>query len=209
MDELYVNIRTRREALGMSQDELAKKVGYTSRSSITKIESGKVDIPRSKIEEFAKALGCTPSELLGWTEPELVELWEYDVIGRIAAGYGREPIMEYTGEKTHIPADSLQGYKKDDVFVLSITGSSMHPLLLDKDKVIVRKTNSIESGDIGVVMVGETATVKRIVYHKEGETEPFMDLIPINPEYETVHITGEKLNECRVLGKVISLMRNV
>lgn len=50
--ELYKRIRKRREELGMSQEELAKKMGYKSRSSINKIEMGENDIPQSKIATF-------------------------------------------------------------------------------------------------------------------------------------------------------------
>ena len=66
MASLYENIRQRREELGLSQWELAQKMGYTSRSSISKIESGENDIPQSKIMAFAAALETTPSELMGW-----------------------------------------------------------------------------------------------------------------------------------------------
>ncbi|MBQ5675016.1 MAG: helix-turn-helix transcriptional regulator, partial [Lachnospiraceae bacterium] len=55
MLQLYKNIKNRRIALGLSQDELAQKTGYTSRSSIAKIESGKVDLPQTKIKLFAEA----------------------------------------------------------------------------------------------------------------------------------------------------------
>ena len=68
MIELYRNIRRRREDLGMSQDSLARKVGYTSRSTIARIENGEIDIPQSKVLAFAKALHTTPAELMGWTE---------------------------------------------------------------------------------------------------------------------------------------------
>ena len=68
MDELYKNIRARRHELGMSQEELAKKMGYTSRSTIAKIESGRNDIPQSKIKAFAEALQTTPTALLGLTD---------------------------------------------------------------------------------------------------------------------------------------------
>lgn len=67
-DEIYCRIRLRREQLGMSQEELAKKMGYKSRSSINKIEMGENDIPQSKISAFAQALGTTPAYLMGWTE---------------------------------------------------------------------------------------------------------------------------------------------
>ena len=52
----------------MSQDELAEKTGYTSRSSIAKIEKGLVDLQQSKIISFANALGVTPSQLMGWDD---------------------------------------------------------------------------------------------------------------------------------------------
>ena len=64
--ELYKNIKTRREQLGLSQDELAHLLGYASKSSIAKIEKGVNDIPQSKIQAFATALQTTPAYLMGW-----------------------------------------------------------------------------------------------------------------------------------------------
>ncbi len=68
MLDLYKNIKRLREEKGMSQDELAQRTGYTSRSSIAKIEKGEVDLQQSKIIAFAKALGTTPGELMGLTD---------------------------------------------------------------------------------------------------------------------------------------------
>lgn len=61
-------IKAQREALGISQDELARKLGYQSRSSINKIESGERDLPQSKIKAIADALGVSPSVIMGWDE---------------------------------------------------------------------------------------------------------------------------------------------
>lgn len=66
MNILYKNIRDRRKDLNMSQDSLAKLVGYTSRSTIARIENGEIDLPQSKIVEFAQALRVTPAYLMGW-----------------------------------------------------------------------------------------------------------------------------------------------
>ena len=63
-------IRNRREQLNMSQDELAKKIGYKSRSSINKFETSR-NLPLDKVELVAKALECPPSYLMGWTDDEL------------------------------------------------------------------------------------------------------------------------------------------
>lgn len=55
----------------MTQDELAQKVGYKSRSSINKIEMNENDIPQSKIVEIAKALDIKPSVLMFGSDEEL------------------------------------------------------------------------------------------------------------------------------------------
>lgn len=69
MDQLYINIRNRRKDLGMTQTELANKIGYTDRSMIAKIESGKVDISLLTFHKIANALDVDPKELLNY-------LWE-------------------------------------------------------------------------------------------------------------------------------------
>lgn len=58
-------IKQKRIEMNMTQDELAKKVGYKSRSSINKIELSR-DLPLPKVEKVAKALDCSPSYLMGW-----------------------------------------------------------------------------------------------------------------------------------------------
>lgn len=59
-------IKERRNQLNMSQDELAKKMGYSTRTTIYKIEAGVNDVTLSKVEAFAKALNTTPVWLAGW-----------------------------------------------------------------------------------------------------------------------------------------------
>ena len=64
--EIGERIKQMRLDLGLSQDDLAKLIGYKSRSSINKIEIGERDITQSTILAFAKALQTTPSKLMGW-----------------------------------------------------------------------------------------------------------------------------------------------
>lgn len=68
MKTLGINIRKKREELGMTQQELADKLGYASKSTINKIENGTNDITQSKIIAFAKALNTTVPELMGWED---------------------------------------------------------------------------------------------------------------------------------------------
>lgn len=57
-----------RKQLGLTQEDLAKRMGYKSKSTINKIEMGINDIPQSKIVMFAKVLDTTPAYLMGWDE---------------------------------------------------------------------------------------------------------------------------------------------
>ena len=63
-------IKYRREELGLSQDELARRLGYKSRSSINKIENDARGLPQTKIVAIANALQTTPSFIMGWQETQ-------------------------------------------------------------------------------------------------------------------------------------------
>lgn len=72
-------IKQRRLELGLSQDEVAKKVGYQSRSSINKLENSR-NLPLTKVEMMAKALECSPGYLMGWVDDGvIIETAETDV----------------------------------------------------------------------------------------------------------------------------------
>ena len=49
MSELSIRLHLRRKELGLSQEELALRMGYRSKSSITKLEKGINDLPQSKV----------------------------------------------------------------------------------------------------------------------------------------------------------------
>lgn len=67
---IYERIKELRKASGMSQVELAHKVGYQGRSAISKVENGERDISQSMIATYAAALGVTPAYLLYGEEPD-------------------------------------------------------------------------------------------------------------------------------------------
>lgn len=69
MSTVGERIRAARKAKGMTQRELGERTGYTSRSTIAKIEAGVNDIPRSQVAAFAEALGCTVAYLMELVEP--------------------------------------------------------------------------------------------------------------------------------------------
>lgn len=62
-------IKARREELGLTQRDLAGLVGYSNHSTVARVEADEVNLPHSKIVEFAKALQVTPGFLTGWDAP--------------------------------------------------------------------------------------------------------------------------------------------
>ena len=209
MIALYKNIKELREQKGLSQDELAKLTGYTSRSSIAKIEKGEVDLPRSKIIAFANALGTKPGILMGWDDSsELIdsqniqnlypiELKKFPMLGEIACGkpkYANEDRESYVLVGTNIDAD----------FCLKATGDSMiNARILDGDIVFIKKQDMVENGEIAAVVVNNDseATLKRLYYYKE---KALLILKAENPKYEDMIFTGDELNEIHILGKAIA-----
>lgn len=61
-------IRQRRIELGLTQTELAQRMGYTSRTSICTVEKNKEDLTTTRVKKFAEALETTPSYLMGWSD---------------------------------------------------------------------------------------------------------------------------------------------
>ena len=72
-------IRLRRVQLGMSQVELAEKVGYKDRSTISHIEKGDKNFPVSNVQAIADALHTTPQWLMGWTDENSTEQLLQDI----------------------------------------------------------------------------------------------------------------------------------
>lgn len=74
-------IRDRRMELGLSQRDLAAKMGYSNQSAIARTEAGKVDLPLSRISQFAEVLGVSTSWLMGWEDsPETLGELAADVL---------------------------------------------------------------------------------------------------------------------------------
>ena len=213
--EFGQRVRQKRTELGITQDELAKLSGYTSRSSINKIELGLIDLPQSKIVAIANALFVTPAYLIGWANNDKNPPNVYDVdglvsfeeIGTICAGFNGSINETPTGEIVEIPLSMLKGGDKGDYFILRVQGNSMYPRILEGDRILCKRCSSVDSGSFAVVLYdGECATVKKVHYISG---EDWLELIPINPEYATKRIEGADLDQCRILGKVVKLIRDL
>ena len=205
MATLYDRIKSRRTELGLTVEELAHKMGYKDKSSISKIENGKADIPQSKIAAFADALQTTPAYLMGWEEqPEpkkptippgfepMPKMKKIPLIGSIACG---EPI---TAEQNIEKMVDVPEYIRCD-FSLTCHGDSMVDAgIHDKDVVYIRIQPEVENGEIAAVRIDGEATLKRVYYNTGTLT-----LMPANPAYAPMVYTGPQLEEVHIEGKAV------
>lgn len=206
-------IKICREALGLTQAELAKKVGYKSNTTINKIELDINDIPLSKVKEFAKALNTTTAYLMGWEEDEKQPKKDNStrlrkkgvkipVLGEVIAGVpieAIEDILDYEEITEEMAA-------KGEHFALKVKGDSMEPVFYAEDIVIVRQQPTADSGDIVIALVnGDESTIKKLKLTDDG-----LMLIPANPAYEPMYYTRKQIDSLPVsiIGKVVELRRS-
>ncbi len=200
-------IKARRESLGMTQDELALKMGYTSRSTIAKIESGKNDIPQAKIAAFADALSTTTSYLmdtgndvfaLAQNIMPLPKMKKIPLLGTIACGqpiYAEENIEDYLAVPDDLRADFCLRCKGD-----SMTGARIY----DGDIVYIRAQESVDNGQIAAVLIGDEATLKRVYVAPNTVT-----LAAANDAYPPLIYVGEDISRIRILGLAIAFLSRV
>lgn len=183
---LYNNIRRLRKAHKMSQDDLAKRAGYTDRSSIAKIEKGLVDLNQSKIQIFADIFGVTPSELMddiGDKSLTSVTIPLYEALCCGNGGFVDDNIIDYIS----LPSDILEPSKEYFAQYAhgdSMTGAGIH----DGDLLVFEKTGHIDSGKIGCFCIDDNeAMCKRFRVTSDHE----IYLMPANDKYDPIHINIE------------------
>ena len=208
MLELYQNIKKYRIEKKMTQDELAKKAGYTDRSSIAKIERGDVDLPQSKIHLIANALGVSAGALMGNTGvcmpsfPNIHPIAKkaFPLFDGIACG---EPRLMPDGIELYV--DAAADIKADYVLIAhgdSMIGARIH----DKDYVFIRQQSDVENGEIAAVAIGEEATLKRVYWYASRQ---LLVLRAENPDYSDIEISGADLEKVHILGKAVAFQSDL
>jgi transcriptional regulator with XRE-family HTH domain len=83
MGHIGEKILKRRTELGLTQEELADRMGYKSKSSINKIELGLNDIPQSKVVKFSEVLDCSIAYLMDWEQIQKNNDIQTDIVVRM------------------------------------------------------------------------------------------------------------------------------
>ena len=204
--DMHEKIKYHREKLGLTLEELGKRVGV-GKSTVRKWETGMIaNMRRDKIEKVAIALNISPAYLMGWEDnPTLppydnirqIQKQTLPVLGSVAAG--KPILMEEQREvyvETPIKADFILIVKGD-----SMTGARIN----DGDIVFIRQQPIVENGEIAVVAIDDEATLKR--FYKYGEE--LIVLRSENPNYADMEYRPEDGKEIHVLGKAVAFQSDV
>ncbi len=192
--ELMDIINDYKKKTGISDAELARRLGL-ARSTTQRWSSGQIrKISAETAEKLSKLVGYNVEPLLKGMDPAA----KLPVIGYVKAGYDLFAEENYLGEEEA----SLDDCRRADYY-LKVEGNSMSGIgIMDGSLVLVRTTSVLESGQIGVVLIGDEVTVKRVVYKNR-----MMILEAASPDVENRYFSPQEIKNLpvKILGQVLSV----
>ena len=218
---MFIHERIKETGVSPSFDEMKDALDLASKSGIHRLITALEErgflrrlAHRARALEVVKlpqqATSAAPSQGRQAFKPQVIEgerpaalplvandVRELSVLGRIAAGTPIEAI-QHERDRLMVPESMLGA---GEHYVLEVQGDSMiHAGILDGDYVVIRKSDTAQSGEIVVALVmGEEATLKRL--RRKGAS---IALEAANPAYET-RIFGP--DQVEVQGKLVGLIR--
>ena len=199
-----IRLKELRKQRGLNQTDLAKAIGI-AQPTLSGWESEKFQIDDANKIKLADYFGVSIDYLMGRNDvPQTIKGVRIPIYGSVPAGIPLEAIENIEGYEEITPA--LAG--KGEYFALKIKGESMTPYILDRDIVIVRRQDTVESGDIAIVLVnGNEATCKMVKIGDDGIT-----LIGHNTLVYPPHFYSQKeiaTLPVRIIGRVVEVKRSL
>ncbi len=195
-------IKTRRQELGLSVNEVASRIGV-SPASVYRYENETVsNLPAPLLNLLSWVLQTTVSWIIGEVDlpadrniRPVPQMKEWEILGDTACG---DPIArEGDGETIQAPA-----WIQADCVFRCVGDSMIGARIYDKDVVFVKKED-VANGDIAVVRIDGEYSLKRVYRGPD-----YLELRPENPSYSPIFIRGEQVN-CEIVGKAVYLLGRV
>lgn len=201
------NIKLRREQLGYSMQDIARKLDV-HRSTIMRWENSKTNrLKLPTIEKLSQVLQTTPSFLTGYEKYA-----ESTTISRsssaedacflpvVKALQPDENLFEQQNIINYELADAH--YRHKPCFYFYVSGDAMAPSLEDSDRILVKQQGHIKNGQLGVFLLdGNEYLIRR--YHAKSKIE----LSACNPYYPNIKLTKEELHRLKIVGVVLESKR--
>ena len=178
---------------GLNDASIARNLGI-SRSTVSRWRSGEVKNVTSEVsEKLSNLVGYNITPLLKGMDTTI----SLPVLGYVKGGYDLFAEENYLGEE-----DASMNDCKSGDYYLKVEGNSMSGLgIMDGSLVLVRQTNTLNSGEIGVVLINDEVTVKKVVYK-----DKMLILEAANPDIENRYFGPDEIKNLpvRIIGKVLS-----
>ena len=202
-------IKKLREQNGLNQEELGSIVGVSDKT-VSSWEINRTEPKMGVVQQLADYFNVTTDYLIKGdlnlqSYDEFDNIYKIDkqripFLGTIACGvpiYVDEDRESYVLAGTEIHAD----------FCLKCQGDSMiNARIHDGDIVFIRKQDIVNNGEIAAIIIDDEATLKRFYYYKDKN---MVILKPENPKYQDIILTGEQLDQVKVLGKAVAFQSDV
>lgn len=196
---------------------LAKQIGIKSSSTLYRYMNGQMTPKITTIKYLAEIFNVNPVWLMGHDVPMKKNVSKENsnvipipdtpmsipVLGKISAGLPLLAVENIEGYDFAPCSDIKKGF---EYFYLIVNGDSMNLVFQDGYRLLIQKQDTLDNGEIGVVMVnGYDATVKRF---REENGMIILEPMSSNPEHH-VQIYNPKEIEIRIIGKVINFTGKV
>lgn len=203
MQTLGQKLKMLREKSGKTQQEIAT-ILCLNRVTYTQYENDKRVPPLESLKKLAEIYNVSIDELSGRPISNHQSGIKIPVLGRVVAGIPIEAITEILDYEEITENLAATG----DFFALVAKGDSMNPTIIDGDVLIIRKQDTVDDGQVGIVLIdGMDATVKRIHITAGGIT-----LIGDNPAVFPPHFyTNDEIDTLpvKIIGKVVEIRRKM
>ena len=211
------NLNVLRKQKNVTQEEIAKAIGI-SRTAYNQYEKGTRNPNPEMLSKLSDYFGVSIDAILGREEiaeqaiekpieikPELVPEAEVmiPVVGSLRCGFDTAGMPYDFTDKKPVPKSYILKWGKSIVFNEAV-GNSMMPTIRPRDLMVCVPGDSWEDGDIVIIDVNDTDTVKRIYRANDGG----IDLVPDNEKYKEMHYTPRDLEDYQihVLGRVVKVI---
>lgn len=188
----------------INQAELCQKTKI-GKSAMSQYVSGKFTPKQKRTYLIAKALNVSVAWLMGADVPmdddESIEafpsqnIYLRPIYDSVAAGFN---VLAQNTVVGYMPTYIASSSEQEKYIWVNVVGDSMSPLIDDGAKVLVRLQESVDSGQIAVVLIdGEEGVVKKVVYGDD-----WIELHSVNPYYPPRRFDGVEVQRIRIIGLV-------
>lgn len=185
-------IKELRKQASLSQVGLANLLKVTQQA-VGKWETGRSEPDHETLSKLSEYFNVSIDFLLGNIVSAVSDEYPIPIIGTVKAGFGALAFEEDYG------TEYAKVKNPDNYFFLIVKGDSMEPRIHDGDLALVRRQQSLENGELGVVVYGEgEGTLKKFI--RRGNA---VILQPFNTSYQPQILIEEDLDSLHIVGKVV------